>query len=432
MARRGGVGITICSTPFAGLGRAQATSLGQPELPLLVMPHPFGNRSRAEVDDIAAQCLAQLEQVLKEGRAVARLSTAAAEAPAAPARTLSLPPDLEAINAWFDTQQWSDGLPIVPPTVARVEAMLAQTRRPRGEVIARLAPAFGAATVELVAINAVMAGLPPAAFPMLLAAVEAIAAPAFNLQGIQTTTNPVAVWLIVNGPLAEQLGFNATFNCLGEGNRANATLGRALRLVLRNIGGAVPGAMDRSTQGQPARYTLCCAENEAQSPWTSLRAEAGCDAATSTVTAMPMEGTLNMNTHSKDGHELVRVFAATMQHPPSNEYVHGGEPWLVIGPEHADILARAGYDKAGLQQALWEQSKMPASAMARRDFERTRTSRIDELGEIGPDTLLPIAKAPCDIRIMVAGGPGTHSVYVPNFGNARAVTVALPPDEAAR
>ena len=161
--------------------------------------------------------------------------------------------DLDSINKLYRERRWSDGLPIVPPTVDRVEPMLRHARRAREEVVARIAPAFGAASVERIAINAVLAGCAPEYMPALIAAVEAVADPEFNLQGIQATTNPVAVWVIVNGPLARELGVNATFNCLGEGVWANATLGRALRLVLRNIGGALPGEMDRATQGQPGK-----------------------------------------------------------------------------------------------------------------------------------------------------------------------------------
>ena len=142
--------------------------------------------------------------------------------------------DLDAINRLYREKRWSDGLPIVPPTVERVERMLRHARRPAADVVARLAPGFGEATVERIAVNAVMAGCDPEYMPALIAAVEAVADPEFNLQGIQATTNPVAVWIIVNGPLAAELGVNATFNCLGEGAWANATLGRALRLILRN------------------------------------------------------------------------------------------------------------------------------------------------------------------------------------------------------
>jgi len=221
--------------------------------------------------------------------------------------------------------------------------------------------------VERIAINAVMAGCPPETMPVLMAAVEALADAEFNLQAIQATTNPVAIWVIVSGPAAQALGFEDSFNCLGEGNRANATVGRAVRLLLRNVGGALPGEMDRSTQGQPGRYTMCCAENQARSPWTPLRDDYGLGAQDSAVTVVGIEGTMNMNTHSKEVNELLRVFAQTMVHPPSNEYVHGGEPWLMICPEH-------------------------------------------------------------DIRLMVAGGPGTHSVYIPCFGNSRAATrkIVLP------
>jgi len=332
------------------------------------------------------------------------------------------PDDFDAINKLYRERRWSDGLPIVPPTRERVERMLAQTQRARGEIVARLAPGFGAATIEHVAINAVLAGCDPEYLPLLIAAVDAVAAPEFNLQGIQATTNPVAVWIIVNGPVAKRLGVNGTFNCLGEGSWANATIGRALRLILRNVGGALPGEMDRATQGQPGKYTFCCAENEIENPWQPLHVERGFAAEASTVTVVGAEGTMNMNTHSKDAAELLRVIAETMMHPPSNEYTHGGEPWLVLSPEHAEILKRGGLDKAEVKRRLWEGSKMPAARMAANDLLRVRDSRAAELGEIKPDTLLSIAKRPEHIGIVVAGGPGTHSVYVPCFGNSLAVT----------
>jgi hypothetical protein len=338
------------------------------------------------------------------------------------AATFQAEDDLEAINRLYQERNWGDGLPIIPPTAQRVERMLAGTQLARHDVVARLAPAFGAATTERIAINAVMAGCEPRAMPVLIAAVRALADADFNLQAIQATTNPVAIWVIVSGPLADTLGFNAGWNCLGEGNAANATVGRTIRLLLRNVGGALPGEMDRATQGQPGRYTMCCAENEARSPWPALRAEYGFGADDSTVTVVGIEGTMNMNTHSKQVDELLRVFAETMVHPPSNEYVHGGEPWLMISPEHADICMRGGFGKEQVQQRLWELTKMPARDMAERDLYRARASRRKELGEIQADTLLPISHDPKDIRLMVAGGPGTHSVYIPCFGNSRAAT----------
>ena len=332
------------------------------------------------------------------------------------------PDDVEAINRLYHERRWSDGLPVVPPTVERVQRMLAGTRRPPGELVSSIAPGFGAATVERIAINAVLAGCTPGHLPTVIAAVEAVATPEFNLQGIQATTNPVAVWVIVNGPAGRELGVNGSFNCLGQGTPANAAIGRALRLVLQNIGGALPGEMDRATHGQPGKYTFCCAENEDANPWEPLHVERGFRRDASTVTVVGAEGTMNMNTHTKDAGELLRVFAETMQHPPSNEYCYGSEPWLILSPEHAEILRSGGLTKSEVKGRLWELTKMPAGRMTEKDLLRVKAARGKELGDIRPDTVLTIAHRPEDMRFIVAGGPGTHSVYVPCFGNTRAVT----------
>jgi hypothetical protein len=338
------------------------------------------------------------------------------------AATFEAADDIDAINRLYRERRWSDGLPIVPPTAERVDRMLEHSTRRRDEIVAQVAPGYGAATVERIAINCVMAGCDPEYLPVLIAATEAVADPAFNLQGIQATTNPVAVWLIVNGPMAKTLDVNAGFNCIGQGAWTNATIGRAMRLILQNIGGALPGEMDRATQGQPGKYTFCCSENEEASPWEPLHVERGFRRDQSTVTVVGAEGTLNMNTHSKQAMELARVIAETLVHPPSNEYVHGGEPWLMIGPEHAEIFKRGGMSKSEVKRQLWEKSKMPAGRLSSKELERVRDSRTQELGTLTPDSLLPISPRPEDVMLIVAGGAGTHSVYVPCFGNSRAIT----------
>ena len=338
------------------------------------------------------------------------------------AETFEAVDDFDEINRLYRERRWGDGLPIVPPTAQRVERMLAMTQRPRHEVVARVAPGYGAATVERIAINAVMAGCDPQYLPVMIAATEAVADPAFNLQGIQATTNSVAVWVIINGPATKQLNVNEGFNCLGQGRWANATIGRAMRLILQNIGGALPGEMDRATHGQPGKFTFCCAENEDASPWEPLHVERGYAREASTVTVVGAEGTMNMNTHSKEAMELVRMFTETLQHPPSNEYVHGGEPWIIIAPEHAEIFKRGGLSKADVKRHLWERSKMRASRLSTKDLERARDSRAAEFGDVTPETDLTICEGPENVMLIVAGGPGTHSVYVPCFGNSRAVT----------
>jgi hypothetical protein len=421
--------VEICSTPFAALGRAQASALGLSSLPIAIVPHPFGTVSREAVREMAQRCAddiaalacasgAASASVAREPERDKSVAAAAARLEIAHARD-----DLHgAFNTLCRERRWSDGLPVVPPTAERVARMLAQTRRAPQDVVAQLAPAFGAATIESIAINAVMAGCDPEYLPVLIAAVEAVATKAFNLQSVQSTTNPAAVWIIVNGPIAKRLGINGKYNCLGEGEWANATIGRALRLVLRNVGGALPGEMDRATQGQPGKYSFCCAENEDENPWEPLHVERGYARDRSTVTVVGAEGTMNMCTLAKGADDLIRVVAGTMQHPPSNEYVHGSEPWLVLAPEHAEILHAAGLSKSEVKRRLWEESKMRAGVMAAEDLGRTQASRTAELGPIDPDTLLTISQRPEDIRIIVAGGTGGHSVYIPCFGNTRSVT----------
>jgi hypothetical protein len=417
----------VCSTAFSGLARAQAKALGAPDQPLLIIEHPFGSRSREEVAALAATLVERIAETVRlaaaAGAARAGADTGAAPAAgAADGRLIELPADIEAFHQACSDRRWSDGLPVIPPTPARVARMLSGSSRPPTAVVATLAPGFGAATVELIAVNAVMAGCLPAHLPVLIAAVEAAADPAFNLQAVQSTTNPVTTWLIVNGPIALALGMNAGINCLGQGNLPNATLGRALRLVMQNIGGAWPAEMDRATHGQPGKFLFCCAENEAASPWAPLHADRGFAAGDNAVTVVAASGTLNLNTHSKDADELIACLARSMAYPASNDYHYCGEPWMILSPEHASVMAGHGYDKAAVRRMLWEQSMMTAGQFAKRDYERTRNARLGELPGFDGSTPVPLSRSPQDIGIVVAGGPGTHSVYVPTFGETRAVT----------
>jgi hypothetical protein len=396
-------------------------------LPILLVAHPFGNRNRDEIRTMARECVDQLLALAQRSEVPGRASQAGPSSPSVPQRCTrhEVSGDLEAIQALVRERRWGDGLPVIPPTLERIERMLAHNGYSPETVVASIAPGYGAATLESIAANAVMAGCAPEHLPLVVAAVQAAAQPQFNLQGIQATTNSVAVWVVVNGPGAKHLGINAGINCLGQGAWANAALGRAVHLVLQNIGGALPGEMDRATHGQPGKYTFCCAENEAASPWDALHVERGFRPDATIVTVVGAEGTMNMNSHAKDADQLLSAFAETMIHPPSNEYTHGGEPWLILGPEHAEVLHRAGLSKADVKRELWLRSRMAAGRMTDRDRARVLDSRKDEFEQLEPDTLLTIATQAEDIQLIVAGGPGTHSVYVPCFGNSRAVSVEV-------
>jgi hypothetical protein len=201
-----------------------------------------------------------------------------ADSPSLISNRIAVSDSLEEISELYYERGWTDGLPIVPPTEDRVARMLSGTIRNAQEVVGEVPPGQGEGTVEKIAINAVMVGCTPDAMPVILAALEAMLEEPFNLYGIQATTHPVAPLLIVNGPIRNKIGINSGYNVFGQGTRANATIGRAIRLILVNLGGGIPGKLDRSTQGQPSKYSFCIAENEEASPWAPLHVERGFDA----------------------------------------------------------------------------------------------------------------------------------------------------------
>ncbi|HEV7800488.1 MAG TPA: hypothetical protein VGP15_05375 [Burkholderiales bacterium] len=411
----------MCSNSFIGLGRAQQKALGSPDLPIAIVPHPFGTRSRDELRQIASQCADDIARLLCEAHSGAA-SAPQSRAAAPRAALVEAPGELDALNRFFMLRRWGDGLLIAPPTAEAVARMLRHTKRAPDDVVATIAPGMGAATVEYIAINGVMAGCHPEYLPVLIAAAEAVATPAFHLQAIQATTNPAAVWLIVNGPIAKWLEVNSGSNCLGQGAWANATLGRALRLILQNIGRALPGEMDRATQGQPAKYSFCCAENEDANPWEPLQVERGFAADANTVTVVGALGTWSMNMTAKSAEEVIAMIGDTMQYPASSDYIYGGAPFVLLSPQHANLFNTAGWSKAEVKRRLWEASKMRAGRSRGSEFERMATARRAELGEIGPDTIVPVSEKPEDISIVVAGGPGSHSVFVPVSAHTRSVT----------
>jgi len=286
-----------------------------------------------------------------------------------------------------------------------------------------LAPRLGEATVECVAVNAVMAGATPEHLPVVLAALEALADPAFNLQAVQTTTHPCSPLLIVNGPVAARLGINAAGNALGQGARANAVIGRAVRLALQNIGGARPGREDRATQGHPGKYSYCVAENEAASPWAPLSVERGFAREDSTVTVCGSEAPHNVNDHASNTAEgIAATVAGTAAIVGHNNVYLGGEPLVVLGPEHAATVAAAGWTKDDFKRAVWERAQVPLSRFAPENIARFAGMQVEVFRDPPPDGVAPVARDWRDIMVIVAGGAGKHSAVIPTFGMTRSVT----------
>jgi hypothetical protein len=335
--------------------------------------------------------------------------------------------DFEAINELFGARGWSDGLPIVPPTTERVERMLAYCDRPWGEPVAAIPPRYGAATPLRLAINAVMAGCRPEYFPLIVLAIEAMCEEKFNLYGIQATTHPCTPLIIVNGPVAKELGINSGHNAFGPGVQSNATIGRAIRLALLNIGGAIPGLGDMSTAGSPAKYTYCIAENEAASPWAPLHVERGFPLEASTVTVVGAECPHNINDHeSVTAEGILTTIAGTVAITGTNDvfYLDQAEPLIILGPEHAATVAGGGYSKADAKRFLYEHAQLPLDRFSRENIERRLRRKYPER-YANKDALVPMAQSPDKFMIIVLGGAGKHSAFVPTFGITSAVTRAL-------
>ena len=255
---------------------------------------------------------------------------------------------------------FTDGLPVVPPIEARVLAMLEGTTRAPDDVVAIVPPDLVEVTVEKVAINAVMAGCRPEYLPVVLAALEAVCTDTFNMHGVLATTMPVGPVLVVNGPIRGRLGMNSRGNVLGQGNRANSTIGRAVQLVIRNIGGGVPGGVDRATHGQPGKLSFCFAEDEEGSPWEPLHASRGVPAERSAVTAYCGEGPrCVVDQKARHPDELVATLAACLRtvHHPKLPLVF--DALLVVGPEHARVFAEAGWDRARVLDAINARLQLP-------------------------------------------------------------------------
>ena len=248
---------------------------------------------------------------------------------------------------------WSDGLPVVPPTEARVLRMLEGTTRDPGDVVAVVPPSLAECSVEKVAVNAVMAGCAPEHLPVVIAALEAVCNDEFNMHGVLATTMSVGPVLVVNGPAAERIGMNSGLNALGQGNRANSTIGRALQLVVRNIGGGHPGGVDRATFGSPAKVGFCFAEDEAGSPWTSLAESRGWRSDQSTVTVFAGESPrIFADERSRRPESLTRHLAQALQATVSPRMMLGMDAMLVLSPEHMARYADAGWSRDRFMEEL--------------------------------------------------------------------------------
>jgi len=389
------------------------------------VPHPIVSVPHPEMRARAEPVMAAVVEITTEIGARANGGTGRhAAAVVEVAGRVTVDDDLEAIFERFTREGWSDGLPFVPPTEDRVAQMLAQSDLHPSLSLGPMPPRWGETTIAALAVNAVMSGCAPPYFPVLVTAVKAILGKPFNLYGIQGTTNPASPVLIVNGPIAREIGLNARGNLFGPGFRANATIGRAIRLIMTTIGGGVPQQADKSTLGSPSKYTCCFAENEADSPWAPLHVERGFAAETSTVTAFGGAAPANIIEKSKTAGEMLQTIARAMAVSGSNNMFMSQEALLVLGPEHAAIAARQGYDKERVRRTLFEQARIPFEQIGRDNAGVLAVWRGPCIEEAGGRRTLRITEKPEDLVIVVAGGAGNHSASIPGW-YSRSVTLPI-------
>ena len=326
---------------------------------------------------------------------------------------------MDEFETWFD-KGVTDGLPVVPPSRERVEAMLAATRRARDELLGEMPPSYGRVTVEKAAINAVMAGCRPEYLPVLLAAAECACDPAFNLHGVATSTHFSAPLIVVHGPVRARIGINSSFGVFGPGYRANATIGRALRLLMINVGGAKPGGISMSTFGHPGRYTYCIGEHEEASPWVPYHVSRGLAAGSSAVTLFAGEAPHGVYDHmSRTARDLLITISKSLEVISHHKSTHHGDTVVVLSPEHAHTVAGDGWGKAEMREFLWARLRkpvrelipgvdggegLPAHVLAK--FPRPETD----------GTLIAKFREPGNLKFVVAGGTaGRFSAVIPGW-----------------
>jgi len=412
--RRGGEGRAEHGDRRDAAARKQAAGRGMADLPLAQIPHPMHTALRNVVAERAEAVVDTLvERLTRHGNDPAEAKIADRFDGADPVD------DQEMLFA----RGWTDGLPVAVPTAEKVDAMVAAAGRDPAERVGPIPPRWRQATVEKIAINAVLAGCRPEYFPVVLAAIDALLHDDCQLYGIQTATNTTAPLLIVNGPLVRELDINARGNVFGQGARANATIGRAVALVLRNIGGDIPGETDMATHGHAGKFTACIAEAEDASPWSPYHVDAGFAAEDSTVTVIGASAPQNIFTYGcETGQDVLEHFIGATLGLGHNNIIFPTGPLFVVSPEHAATMARDGIGKKEFQNAVFERARVPLARFAARSVRGLQHRRARWFAEVGDGDHIGIADRPQDVHIVVAGGAGIHSLFVPTAFSFAPVT----------
>ncbi len=392
------------------LAQLEAETRGLAGLPLIKVPHPVSSISLNALKALADSNFDPIVEALTVDRHTqdSLLPKSGDSIP----ELLLVPESPARMFAYLAKKGWTDGLPILPPSRASVDEMVKASGADADDRIGIVPPLNGIATIEKIAANAVMAGCLPEYFPVVIAALRGLLQPGFNLNGVQTTTGNVAPLVIVNGPCRKTLEINYASNVLGQGWRANSTIGRAIRLVLMNLGGATPGLYDKATLGQPAKYTFCIAENEEANPWQPLHVERGFSRDTDAVSVTGCSGIHSIiDEASKTATGIMKTMALSLVGGFTSG-VTSSEALLIICPEHAATLSAGGYSKNDIRYELFTTARIPHEKISDENLELLAKRRPIWF-EHGISRDIPIVDRPEDIWIMVAGGSGVKSAFIP-------------------
>lgn len=397
---------------------------------MVVIAHPLATKNQGQVQELARNSLQEVVHGLLSGGPNPSVSLRDKESPARVpeskrASRVPVQGSVNDINDYFHERGWTDGFPIIPPSEELVLEMLEAGPWPGEQSLGKMSPLNGTVTAEKVAINAVMAGCKPDYFPVVVAAVKAVFQPQFNVGSITTTTGGAAPVVVVSGPVAGKLGIHSGAAVFGSGHRANATIGRALRLTMRNLGGAVVDTMEKSTHAWPGKYTMCFAENEARNPWEPLHVEMGFSPEASIVVVSAARGlhTL-MEATQETGLGALETLVKSMTAGGISGYYYqlwGASPVVVLGPEHAAEIAAAGFGRKDVKNYVFEHARLPLRELKHRGHWDARCWPKEFEGQ-NDDFMVPLVTDPDRLVLVVAGGDGRHSSWFPAWSTTQLAT----------
>jgi hypothetical protein len=446
MEKRGVPATAFVAEGFASDARHSAQNFGVGRASLTIMPGPFTNQTEGNIQDMVAAAIPDVVSALTDNASQSSQVTGAADVTFIDDEWLTYDnadtlEAVDAMNRQFIEFGWSDGFPLRPPTEKALEAMLTGTTRDPDSLVAVLEPGFGVGTVRAIAANAVMAGCRPEHLPVLLAAVECLADPAMLVRHKAVSTGPAAPLLVVNGPIRDQINLNYGVCALGPGSisYANSVIGRALRLVMLNVGHAYPGVGDMDTIGTPKKYAMCIAENEAASPWEPYHVSQGFAADENTVTVQFVTGlcdTLDFKNTQPDA--LVKVFASAATNVGAGSSVgtwmvgrradgsrgvdEKENQFLLLAPDHAKIFKQAGWSRRDLQDALYREARSQVRTLMLNKKEAAMHVGRPDLEWLldSPEALAPVVEDPECFHVAVVGASAGRSLW--NWGMGGSVT----------